>query len=749
MESRHLLSAAPSVALESIAWQGRTTEAVVDRWVGQLASSEGAAPAGGLVLQASLSASHPDWRATVLGDGYFSLFAPTATEQEVLGWASMAGVIGLEPDLAFHAAALPNDPSFASQWALRNSGQNGGTIGADIRATQAWDVTTGSRSVVVGIVDSGIDITHPDLAANIWTNPGEIPGNGVDDDANGYIDDVHGWNFVDNTNLVDDGFGHGTHVAGTVGAVGNNGIGVAGVSWQVSLMALKFQDSRGIGSSSSVLAALNYATMMRRDHGINIVATNNSWQTLGGLSSLVQTAIQAEGDAGIVFVAAAGNNGSDNDAVPRYPAGYRLPNVITVAATDGGNGLAGLSNYGATTVDLGAPGIMIQSTFPLGTYGILSGTSMAAPQVTGVVALLAAAKPGITVAEIRAAILGTTTPVAALFGKTVTGGRLDARAALDALNLPAGAVPQPSSSPQPAPVLATTPPPAPAVALLHDTGTSDADRITRDGTLTVTGLTADARVEYSVDLGRTWADSFTARNGVNVVSVRQTSLAGLRSPTTSLRFTLDAVAPARPRVALERDTGLSATDRITRVGTLRVAAEAGSRVDYSTDDGLTWADSFTAVEGGNTVRVRQTDVAGNTSPPTATALAFTLLTSGPQVVAAPAAVFTPQAAGGVIDVTLAFDRRVRVSFRPGTAPTIDVTLGGQTLRATLTSGSGGTQLRFRCRTSMGAAAAALAGPPVVGELRLPAGSLIQDLAGNRVDAGVSVAWLTAAAPVTG
>jgi hypothetical protein len=244
-------------------------------------------------------------------------------------------------------------------------------------------------------------------------------------------------------------------VAGIIGAAGDNGMGVAGIDWQVSLMALKFEDSRGIGFTSSMLAALNYATMMRRDHGINVVATNNSWETSSGPSLVVENAIRAQGDAGITFVAAAGNNATNNDAIPRYPGSYRLPNVITVAALNTTNSLASMSNYGATSVDLAAPGSLIQSTFPGGTYGILSCTSIAAPQVTGVVALLAAAKPGITVAEVRTAILGSTTPFAALAGKTVTGGRIDAAAALESL----GIAPIPPA-PQPPP--STTVPPAPA-----------------------------------------------------------------------------------------------------------------------------------------------------------------------------------------------------------------------------------------------------------------------------------------------
>ena len=736
LEGRQMLAVAPlgMADVSSIEWQGRVIEVLADRWVGQLTAADRNAPAGGLVLEAELAAVHPDWRATALGGGSFSLVAPGANAAAVLGWgATTAAVTGLEPDLAFRGTAVPNDPSFSAQWALSNTGQNGGTIGADIRATQAWDVTTGSRSVVVGIVDSGIDVTHPDLAANIWTNPGEIPGNGIDDDTNGYVDDVHGWNFVDNTNVVADGFGHGTHVAGTVGAVGNNGTGIAGVAWQVSLMALKFQDSRGIGSTSSALAALNYATMMRRDHGINIVATNNSWQSLGGFSQLVQNAIQAEGDAGITVVVAAGNNGSDNDATPRYPSNYRLPNVITVAATDGANGLAGLSNYGATTVDLGAPGIMIRSTFPGGLYGSLSGTSMAAPQVTGVVALLAAAKPGISVAETRAAILGSTTPVAALAGKTVTGGRLDARAALDALALPPGSlpapVPPPAPAPTPVPPAVLAPPAAPGVTLLHDTGSSDSDGVTNDGRLAVTGAVDGGHVEYSTNAGRSWSDGFAARPGRNAVMVRQTDSLGQRSPAATLRFFLDTVAPTAPRVSLASDTGPRSTDRITRNGALRVVSERGAQLEYSTDGGQTWSGSFTPAEGQNSVRVRQTDVAGNTSRPTATALAFTLYSSSPLATGIAAAQLKAYATGGLLTVVVTFNRPVRVSGRPGSLPTIDVTIGSQTFSASYAIGSGGAEIAFRCR--LGAEAFAVAGTAVFGPIRLPLGSIIQDLAGNR------------------
>jgi len=372
--------------------------------------------------------------------------------------ASAPPVDAPAPSAEILPAAIPNDPSFAVEWGLLNSGQYSGTPGNDIGAAQAWAFTTGSRSVVVAVIDSGIDLTHPDLAANLWVNPGEIAGDGIDNDSNGYIDDIHGWDFVDNDAVPQDGFGHGTHVAGIIGAVGNNGVGVTGVNWQVSIMALRIQDDRGAGTTSAVLGALRYATMMRRDHGIMIVASNNSWEAPAGYSGVVEQAIREHGAAGITFVAAAGNNATNTDLTPRYPGGYDLPNVITVASLTPQGTLAASSNYGAVSVDVAAPGTVIQSTSKNGTYAMLSGTSMAAPQVTGVVALLAAAKPGITVAEVRTAILGTATPLVSLAGKVATG-RLNAFAALGSLGVapqtpPAPVAPPPAIVVQPASAVA-------------------------------------------------------------------------------------------------------------------------------------------------------------------------------------------------------------------------------------------------------------------------------------------------------
>jgi hypothetical protein len=305
--------------------------------------------------------------------------------------------------------------------------------------------------VSVAVLDSGIDLSHPDLAGNIWRNPRELPDNGIDDDSNGFIDDVTGWNFIADTKDVQDRFGHGTHVSGIIGAVGNNGVGITGINWLVSLMPLKIISDTGTGTVSAALAALGYVAMMRRDFETNIVVTNNSWGTSGGLSVVMRDAIVSLNDLGVGFVAAAGNNASNNDVIPRYPSSYDVPNVIAVAASTTADDLAGFSNYGATSVDLAAPGSSIYSTLENGGYGYLSGTSMAAPQVAGAYGLIAAAKAGLSVAEIRSAILGSTDTVADLVGRTVTGGRLNIASAMKSLGLEPVTPPEPPPPPPPLP----------------------------------------------------------------------------------------------------------------------------------------------------------------------------------------------------------------------------------------------------------------------------------------------------------
>ena len=324
-----------------------------------------------------------------------------------------------EPNYLVHATRIPNDPRFGELYGLRNTGQTGGTAGADIGAASAWDVSTGSRSVVVAVIDSGVDHTHPDLAQNVFNNTGEIPGNGLDDDVNGFVDDVRGWDFVNDDNDPYDDAGHGTHVAGTIGALGDNAVGVVGVAWDVSILPIKFLSSTGTGTTADAIAAVEYATLMGAD------ITNNSWGG-GGFSQALLDAINDSGDAGILFVAAAGNNGLNTDVYPHYPASYTAASIVSVAATDHNDQLAGFSNFGPASVDLAAPGVAILSTLPNGGYGLGDGTSMATPHVAGAASLIRAAAPGIGVAEIKQALLSSIDPIPGLAGLMVTGGRLNA-----------------------------------------------------------------------------------------------------------------------------------------------------------------------------------------------------------------------------------------------------------------------------------------------------------------------------------
>ncbi|HYV86050.1 MAG TPA: S8 family serine peptidase, partial [Patescibacteria group bacterium] len=323
-----------------------------------------------------------------------------------------------EPNYVLTADRLPDDARFGELYAFRNTGQTGGVAGADISATRAWNIATGSKDVLVAVIDTGMDATHPDLAENLFTNTGEIPGNGIDDDGNGFVDDVHGWDFANDDNNPDDDAGHGTHVSGTIGAVGDNGLGVVGINWHVSILPVKFLGADGSGFSSDALRGIDYATLM----GAQVL--NASWGG-GGFSAIMQDTIAAAETAGIVFVAAAGNEGEDIDESPQFPAAYELQNVIAVAATDDDDDLAEFSNFGSQHVLLGAPGVAILSTVPGGGYGLKSGTSMATPMVTGAVALLRAAEPGLTIAEIRSRLAAGVDPLPGLHDTTISGGRLN------------------------------------------------------------------------------------------------------------------------------------------------------------------------------------------------------------------------------------------------------------------------------------------------------------------------------------
>lgn len=328
-----------------------------------------------------------------------------------------------EPNYLVHSCLSPDDPLYPQLWGLHNLGQTTGLPGADIDAPEAWDVQTGAPSIIVAVIDTGIDYNHEDLSSNIWINPGEIPGNGMDDDGNGFIDDVRGWDFVNGDNDPMDDNSHGTHCAGTIAATGNNGTGVVGVNWSARIMPVKFLDAATSGTTTNAILAIQYATQM----GAGIMS--NSWGG-SGYSQALKDAIAAAHEAGIVFVAAAGNIGANNDLMPHYPSSYEIPNIIAVAATDYNDELALFSNYGLNSVELGAPGVLILSTVLDNNYTYKSGTSMATPYVAGVAALLATEDPGLTNEEIKAGILNSVDLMPSLMGKTVSEGRLNAYSAL-------------------------------------------------------------------------------------------------------------------------------------------------------------------------------------------------------------------------------------------------------------------------------------------------------------------------------
>jgi subtilisin family serine protease len=344
-----------------------------------------------------------------------------------------------EPNWIYTTGATSTDPYFTngSLWGMYGAGSTpANQYGSN--AAAAWAAgRTGSATVYVGIIDEGIQYEHPDLNGQVWINPFDA-ADGRDNDGNGYVDDVRGWDFDGNNNSIYDGGtrgsldDHGTHVSGTIGAK-SDGTGVVGVNWNVTLISGKFLGRRG-GTTANAIKAVDYFTDLKTRHGLNIVATNNSWGG-GGYSQAWHDAIERANTANILFIAAAGNGGSDgvgdnNDTTPHYPSSYNNANIIAVAAITSSGAKSGFSNYGATSVDIGAPGSAIYSTTAYNLYESYNGTSMATPHVTGAAALYASVKPGATAAEIKNALLSSAVPTSSLSGKTVMGGRLDANGAL-------------------------------------------------------------------------------------------------------------------------------------------------------------------------------------------------------------------------------------------------------------------------------------------------------------------------------
>ncbi|HYE62351.1 MAG TPA: S8 family serine peptidase [Phycisphaerales bacterium] len=432
-----------------------------------------------------------------------------------------------EPDYVVQAAVNANDANYGWLWGLNNTGQMGTAAGVDIDAPEAWDTFRGDPNFVIAVIDDGTNWAHPDLAPNMWSNAGEVAGNGVDDDGNGYVDDVRGWDFWSNDNDPTSGGFHGTHVAGTIAAAGNNGVGVTGVVWQGKVMALRFIGPDG-GYTSDAIEALQYAVAK----GVKL--SNNSWGG-GGYSQALYDALNAARGSGHLFVAAAGNGGADqigdnNDVYPYYPAGYALDNVISVAAVNAAGQLGGFSNYGAQSVDLAAPGVSIYSAAYDG-YGWSDGTSMAAPHVSGVAALVWGQSPGMTYQQVRSRLLTTVRPLGALNGRTVTGGMVNAAAAIAA------------------PVNT-----APTVAI---SSPASGASFTHGAAVTFTGTASDVQ-DGSLSAGIAWTSSLqgalgtgasVSRSdlvvGTHTVTARVTDSGGM-SGSASLTVTVNAPTPPPP-----------------------------------------------------------------------------------------------------------------------------------------------------------------------------------------------------------
>jgi subtilisin family serine protease len=578
-----------------------------------------------------------------------------ARARELLADEPAADAVQL--DLRLHPMDVPDDPLYGTQWALP-------TIGAPA----GWDAATTGAPVTVAVIDTGIDTTHPDLSGRLWTNPGEIPGNNVDDDGNGLKDDVHGWNFADdNAQLYSaaDNETHGTHVAGTIAAQRDNGLGVAGVADNARIMALKFLKPGG-GYTSDAMRAIDYAVAK----GARVI--NASWGGSDYSQPLCDT-IQLAGDAGVLFVAAAGNDGADNDVTGSWPANCPAPTLISVAATTSGDGLATFSNRGAVNVDLGAPGDTIRSTMPGNSYGYKSGTSMAAPHVSGVAAVLLGEEPGLAPWQLKAAIMTGGDAIPSLSGTTASGRRLSLAGALGVTAdgvAPDTAGPDPFSLLAPADGLATNA----TNPVFRWSATSDPQSglagysLVLDGSAVV--ATAPTTTSATVPGGVAEGDH------VWTVTARDTA-GNERSPAPRLLI-VDRTGPSSPPLAKPaagaKVPGPSVTlswsaaaDRLTGVSQYRVIVDG---VAVRTLPATSHATTVQMTRGSHVWQVQAVDGVGNASAASSRTVTITGVTS--PAASRPMSLGSIPAvrAGGrpVVRVTLRKAGRVRFSVRPASSP---------------------------------------------------------------------------------
>jgi subtilisin family serine protease len=536
--------------------------------------ADGATPAERIAARAAADA-RVDRSLPIAGAQLLSLEPGTTIAGAVAALERDDDVLYAEPNVIRRISATPDDPQFALLWGLANTGaavrSKPATVDADIDGSEAYDITRGAGAVVA-VVDTGVALGHPDLAGSRWSNPRELV-NGLDDDRNGYADDTGGWDWVGDDADPSDENGHGTHVAGTVLARADNAVAVAGVAPAATLMPLRVLDANGSGPVADVAAAYRYAAAA----GARIVNLS-----LGGpgLSRIERDAIAAAPRT--LFAVAAGNRGTDNDAIPDYPCNHELPNIVCVTATSPADALPTFANRGAATVDLGAPGVDILSTQRSGATGYLSGTSMAAPHVAGAAALVFSRAPGAAVADVRQALLSTVDPVSALAGKTVTGGRLNAARALGV-----GLAAEPPPPPAPlAAAAAPPPPPAPARAPAPAADTAApllraaVTRRQRLSTVRRRGLRSRLTCSETCALEATLSvSSATARRlglrargpAMVVLGRASRTLAGGRSTTVTLR-TSAAVARRLARLPSVRTTlAIVVRDRAGNARTIRLA----------------------------------------------------------------------------------------------------------------------------------------------------------------------------------